>query len=133
MREALSVPNARGHLLPHTSRIWPTSDPDKRIEHTRHAGLGPYPAVRQTRRLHVLTATGQDEYVLDQVAQLREHMDGLPHDTGQRKTVGQFNVREGPLHAGREAAVGRVGDSGTRPERRKGSVGFGRLINRLSE
>ncbi len=74
--------------------------------YTRQAGLGPWTQLLdEGRRLQALNALGEYEAVLKAVEDLRVQMKALPERSDQEETVTPWNVREGILDAGREAAM----------------------------
>lgn len=73
--------------------------------YTRQAGYGPWTQLNdQVRRLQVLNAMGKTEQVLTEVRQLRDHMATLPIPSQQKEAASPFNVREGLLDTGNNAA-----------------------------
>ncbi|SDL49938.1 CHAT domain-containing protein [Geodermatophilus siccatus] len=78
---------------------------DRMAELTRLAGLGPWSQLgRAGRRLQLLGIIGDPQPVLDEVQRLRERMHQLPDQRGDDEAVDPWNVREGILDTGRQAA-----------------------------
>jgi tetratricopeptide (TPR) repeat protein len=78
---------------------------EKKVGYTRQAGLGPWTQLGdQIRRLQILGLMGQAQHVLDEVNQLRAHMDTLPADSQQPETARPWIVRETLFDVGRSAA-----------------------------
>ncbi len=74
--------------------------------YSRAAGLGPWSQLAdEVRRLQVLAAMGRYEEVLGAVESLRPRMESLPGEGDTDGAVNPWNVREGLLDIGREAAL----------------------------
>ncbi len=77
-----------------------------KAEYTRQAGLGPWTQQGdENRRLQVLAALGRYTEVLDAVEALRPQLATLPLTSDANETANPWNVREGLLDTGREAAM----------------------------
>jgi hypothetical protein len=86
---------------------------EEKASYSRQAGLGPWTQLGdQRRRLQVLNAMGRHGQVLTEVRSLRMQMDALPLESESAESVDSWNVREGLLDTGRNAAL-RTGDWGT--------------------
>ncbi len=80
---------------------------ERKKQATKSAGLGPWTQLGDDAwRLQLLNDLGRHDEVLAEVERLRPVMAALPEDTGQQEAVVTWNVREGVLGCGREAAVG---------------------------
>ena len=75
------------------------------IGYTRQAGFGPWTQLSdRVQRLQILNAMGRSEQVLAEVQQLRDYMATLPATSQQPEMINPFDVREGLLDTGRQAA-----------------------------
>jgi tetratricopeptide (TPR) repeat protein len=73
--------------------------------YTKQARLGPWSQLaEETGRLQVLAAMGRNDEVLTAVEALRPKMDALPPKDETDQSAYPWNVREGLLETGREAA-----------------------------
>jgi hypothetical protein len=73
---------------------------------TRRAGFGPWTQLLgPAMRLRLLAAMGRNEEVLVEVQTLLAEMDSLPERSDQEERVDPWNVREGTLSTGRNAAA----------------------------
>ena len=87
---------------------------DQMAEYTRRAGFGPWTQLADKgSRLQILAEQGHADQVLIEATRLQQQMADMPHDSGQLEVVDPFNVREGILDIGRDAArqLGRWEDS----------------------
>jgi len=74
--------------------------------YTRRAGLGPWTQLGdEVRRLQFLNRLGRYDEVRVRVEELRGRMKELSEQSDQEEAVAPWNVREGILGAGREAAL----------------------------
>jgi len=74
-------------------------------EYSRRAGLGPWTQLTaEGMRLQILNAMGQYREVLDAVQRLRPQMETLPETSDADETANPWNVREGLLDTGCQAA-----------------------------
>jgi len=74
--------------------------------HTRRAGLGPWTQLSdEVQRLQALNVLGHYAEVLAAVEGHRAQMRALPEESAAEETVDLWNVREGLLDTGREAAL----------------------------
>lgn len=79
---------------------------DEMAAHTRAARLGPWnQLLDQGRRLQVLARMGRYKEVLAEVEALRGQMRALPEAGEAEEAVSPWNVREGLLDTGRNAAM----------------------------
>jgi tetratricopeptide (TPR) repeat protein len=80
---------------------------EEKTAYTRQAGLGPWTQLLdEGHRLQAMNSLGRYEEVLKVVKALREQMRSLPMEIReQEETVVPWNVREGILDTGREAAM----------------------------
>ena len=74
--------------------------------YTQKAGLGPWAQLGdECRRLQILNALGRYDDVLEAVEALRTKLAALPEQRELEEAVNPWNVREGLLDTGREAAL----------------------------
>lgn len=74
--------------------------------YTRLAGLGPWTQLSdEGMRLQVLAMKGEHDRVLEEVERLRARMRDLPEKSDQEEAISPWNVREGVLDVGRNAAM----------------------------
>ncbi|MGH3902497.1 MAG: hypothetical protein ACRDTA_30420 [Pseudonocardiaceae bacterium] len=79
---------------------------EKKIEHTRQAGLGSWPQLSdQGRWLQILNLLGHHEQVLIELHALRARMADLPDQPADNDTVNPWNVREVILSTGSSSAA----------------------------
>jgi tetratricopeptide (TPR) repeat protein len=79
---------------------------EEKKDYIRRAGLGPWTQLSdEGRRLQILNALGRYEEVLSAVKKLRERMPTLSETSEQEETANPWNVREGILSTGRDAAI----------------------------
>ena len=79
---------------------------DEMAGYTRQAKLGPWSQLlAECQRLQVLNAMGRYDEVLAAVEKLRPQLDSLPEKSEADETANPWNVREGLLDTGREAAM----------------------------
>jgi tetratricopeptide (TPR) repeat protein len=110
-RLALGVAGDLFRILRDTGRLEEALDLVEEIKsYTMKAGLGPWTQLgNEGRRLQVLTRLGRYDEVLEVVKGLRAEMESLPEEGEQEESVEPWNVKEGILSAGRNAAI-RSGD-----------------------
>jgi hypothetical protein len=84
------------NLLSESGRLGEALDlADRKAEHTRQAGLGPWTQLADEGfRLQILYQMGQPEQVLAEVHQLMDQMTRLPNRRGADEIVEPFNIRE---------------------------------------
>jgi tetratricopeptide (TPR) repeat protein len=78
---------------------------ERKKDHTREAGLGRWTQLGdEVRRLQILNEMGRCEEVLADVQTQREEIKSWPEARGEDEVVDHWNVMEGLLDTGREAA-----------------------------
>ena len=79
---------------------------EKGQEYTRLAGYGPWTHLAAERaRLQILSLQGHSQEVLNAVTHQRAIMDEMPETSNQPEAVAPWDVREGLLDTGRDAAI----------------------------
>jgi hypothetical protein len=74
-------------------------------EYTRRAGLGPWTQLIDViTRLQILNAQGRADEVLTEVTRLQQQITELPEQSDQPEATPSYNVREGILDVGSDAA-----------------------------
>ncbi len=106
-RSASALANYLVNLLLQRQRLTEALDwVRKMAEYTRQAGLGPWSLLsNEAQRLQILNAIGRWREVLDTVEDKRKQMDALPEEGDAEEATVPWNVREGLLDVGREAAL----------------------------
>lgn len=106
-REASATAGDLFTLLLRTGRAAESQELLARVkDFTTRAGLGPWTIIAHDgQRLQALNALGRWEDVLKEVAVLRTRMDALPETGTGKEAVNPWDVREGILDIGHEAAL----------------------------
>ena len=78
----------------------------EKAEYTRRAGLGPWTQLLDEGvRLQILNQQGHADQVLAEVTRLRQQLAEMPEQSDQIEAVRPYNLREGILDTGRDAAL----------------------------
>ena len=78
----------------------------EKAEYTRRAGLGPWTQLLDEGvRLQILNQQGHANQVLAEVTRLRQQLAEMPEQSDQIEAVRPYNLREGILDTGRDAAL----------------------------